>query len=42
MELLAARGWEIRTICPKEDGHINEAEFLGAIDKQTDSSRLCL
>ena len=35
LELLADRGWEVRTIQPKADGHIDEEEFLAAVDKQT-------
>lgn len=35
LELLADRGWEVRTIHPKADGHIDEEEFLAAVDKQT-------
>ena len=35
LELLEARGWEIRTVHPGADGHIDEEAFLSAIDKQT-------
>ena len=35
LELLAARGWEIRTVNPGADGHIDEGAFLDAVDKQT-------
>ena len=35
LELLAARGWEIRTVPPDAEGHIDETAFLDAVDKQT-------
>lgn len=35
LELLAARGWEIRAVLPDAEGHIDEAAFLDAVDKQT-------
>ena len=35
LELLAARGWEIRTVLPDAEGHIDETAFLDAVDKQT-------
>lgn len=35
LELLAAQGWEIRAIPPDAGGHIDEAAFLDAVDKQT-------
>ena len=35
LELLAARGWEIRAILPDAEGHIDETAFLDAVDKQT-------
>ena len=42
LELLAARGWEIRTVNPGADGHIDEGAFLDAVDKQTGLVALCL
>ena len=35
LELLAAQGWEIRAFPPDAGGHIDEAAFLDAVDKQT-------
>ena len=35
LELLAARGWEIRAVPPDAEGHIDETAFLDAVDKQT-------
>ncbi|MEG1932681.1 MAG: aminotransferase class V-fold PLP-dependent enzyme, partial [Pygmaiobacter sp.] len=35
LEHLSKDGWVIRFVAPKADGHLNEAEFLDAIDGKT-------